>query len=222
MAKKPKKVKHILTSQDEERLEKLEAAIALDESAFYRRGINLEEIREYELFRGKFETFTSYVKTVWRCTLRHAENQIDAAKVVKNLRTNGSPDDDQHEPMVRVGLPVNERQARALIGLKDPNDQIKAWQRACEEAEDAGKKVTAGRVTKVVNEMLAEKNGITPAAKAKDDDIDTKMTIIYNKLREFIEQQSQVGYTETPQNTLVERVEYLLEVLNGENKWQAA
>lgn len=137
-------------------LDALERAVLADREAVIEHGLNsfievgsaLLAIRDTKLYRD-YGTFEHYLEKRWPQfkSWQHAYRLMDAAEVTTNLKTS---------PMGEV-LPGNERQARPLTTLKEPEQQQEAWQRAQEIAGDPSK-VTAKIVEQAVEEIQAEQN----------------------------------------------------------------
>lgn len=119
-----------LNSEEKRDLKKCEAVIRGGWDTFVEVGNALATIQKQRLYREHHKTFEAYCRERWQYGKSHAHRLIGAAEVVATL----SPIGD------KVPLPLNEAQVRPLIGLT-PEDQVKAWKAAVEEA--AGKGVTA-------------------------------------------------------------------------------
>jgi hypothetical protein len=98
-----------------------------------------------------------------KCT--NPEGLCEDYKEAERKGALGAMDDafsEQHRPT----LPINERQARPLTDLKNPDDQVKAWGIVLEWLND-GKKLTASLIKKAVKEVRGEvfNNNINNATK---------------------------------------------------------
>ena len=100
----------------------MEGIIQENIGGFYEVGHALAKIRDQGYYRDVlgFETFEAYCKARWDFGRRTAYQYIDAAKTIENVRHGAQSD----------VVPVNERQCRPLIKIKDPEVQLIAWQKA--------------------------------------------------------------------------------------------
>jgi len=140
-----------LSEREAEELATCERIIERGLRTFLEVGSALLKIRDLRLYRNEYATFEDYYRERWSLERSQVYRLMDAAEVTRNL---------QSSPMGEVPLPSNERQARPLTKLKDPEEQRKAWERAV--TTSAGR-VTAAHVEQVVKEMLAQ---AAPAAAA--------------------------------------------------------
>jgi len=81
---------------------------------WYLEGKALLEIREKELYLGKYVSFDKYCQKKWGLTKRYANMKISGYLFVSRLKT------------IVPTLPANERQARPFTGL-NPDLQKAAW-----------------------------------------------------------------------------------------------
>jgi hypothetical protein len=144
-----------LSEREAEELATCERIIERGLRTFLEVGSALLKIRDLRLYRNEYTTFEDYYRERWSLERSQVYRLMDAAEVTRNL---------QSSPMGEVPLPSNERQARPLTKLKDPEEQRKAWERAVTTA--AGR-VTAAHVESIVREMLAQ---AAPAAAAPSVD----------------------------------------------------
>jgi hypothetical protein len=144
-----------LSEREAEELATCERIIERGLRTFLEVGSALLKIRDLRLYRNEYATFEDYYRERWSLERSQVYRLMDAAEVTRNL---------QSSPMGEVPLPSNERQARPLTKLKDPEEQRKAWERAV--TTSAGR-VTAAHVEQVVKEMLAQ---AAPAAAAPSGD----------------------------------------------------
>jgi hypothetical protein len=91
-----------------------EKFISRKSQEWYLEGKALLEIRDKELYLGKYVSFDKYCQSKWHFTKRYANMQISGYLFVSRLGT-----------MVPI-LPANERQARPFTGL-NPDLQKAAW-----------------------------------------------------------------------------------------------
>lgn len=130
-----------LTAEEKQELGRCEKVIKRGWDTFVDVGKALATIQRSRLYRDKHQTFEAYCRVRWQYGKSHAHRLIGAAEVVEHL----SPIGD------KMPRPLNEAQVRPLIGL-DPEDQLKAWQAAVEQA--AGKSVTARLVRKAAEAFM--------------------------------------------------------------------
>lgn len=131
-----------LTITEHTQLAECEAVIERGLHTFMEVGDALLKIRQNRLYRNTHESFEDYCRERWGFRRSHADNLIDAARVVADLNSM------EFKPPI---LPLTERQARPLTLLDTPEDRQAAWQRAVETAPDG--KVTGKHVQAVVDEM---------------------------------------------------------------------
>lgn len=227
MPRPPRKIeKKHLRIEEKERLRELEAVIQKDVQAFYRVGEALAEISACGLFREDFETFEAYVKIVWGFQKRTAYQYIEAKMAIDHLRAVGAQNSDS-APMAHTGtnnaplahemrLPANERQARPLTRLKNPDDQVRAWVEVCREADETGKKITSGLVGRVVSRML---NGEKEASQKEESEkikqirLQVKMQTAINELCHLIENEAAHGYPNMSRADIEDRINLLKDIL---------
>ena len=106
----------------------------------FKAGEALKGIREEQLYREDYETFSEYCEGRWNLGRRRADQLILASDTLKNLEG------------CKV-LPKNERQIRPLLGLGGPL-QKQAWEEAVEKSP---KKITGDTVKKVVERFVVGK-----------------------------------------------------------------
>lgn len=103
-----------LTLEKSKDLIAVEATIAKGIATFIEVGEALAKIRDAKLYKIEHETFEDYCEQKWGMSKAFAFRQIAAAEVVKVLLPMGDK-------------PTNERQARPLTVLKEPEQQRQAW-----------------------------------------------------------------------------------------------
>lgn len=119
---------------------------------FIEVGLTLILVRDERLYReANFKTFESYCEQRWSeffGSRIRAYQFMDAAQVAQSLSTNG------------LQMPANERQARALVPLKEnPDAMVEAFTEAQRRAESEDRTVTAALIEKVVDEKLGREKG---------------------------------------------------------------
>ena len=125
--------------------------------AFMEAGEALEQIRGRNLwsFAG-FRSWDAYCNSIVGLTKTHANRLIRAAEIAGRL--------SRAEPIGStpgVMAPRNESQLRPLFKLKEPEQQQRAWSRAC---EIAGGQPTAAQVSEAVVEVV---DGPRPVARRR-------------------------------------------------------
>ena len=111
----------------------------------------LAEIRDKELYRGKFDSYEAFCFSELKLLKSHAHALAKAGEVYRDLESAMAD---------KSKLPANERQLRPLTRLKLSKQRTKAWRRAIEFAKD--KKITEAHVRKAVNEIEPRKKGFNP------------------------------------------------------------
>lgn len=129
------------------RLVDLERLVERFRSSFIEAGEALREIRDGRLYRTSHGTFDEYAKVRWSLTRSQAHRLIAATDIVAIIRM--SPIGDI--------LPVTESQARELIRLDNPEQQVAAWGNAVERADSDPRRITAKIVKEEVDKLLPEK-----------------------------------------------------------------
>lgn len=179
----------LMSPEETKRLAELEEVIKADIKGFIRVGMALKEIRENKLFLAKkYLTWELYLKEEWDLSKGYANRQISAFDVVENIK--------RSEAMAPMGAIVkNERQARPLTLLEDPEEQVKAWKEAVSRS---GGKVTALAVAKVVMEILEaqrdlEKDGIQKKV-TKEVEVPEDFSIQFKKLIEILAMYRKAGW----------------------------
>lgn len=130
-----------LTAGENETLKECEDIITKGVATFFETGRALLIIQKGKLYRDDYDTFEEYLAERWGIARSTSYAQIEAAKVMETLSSNGG----------QKVLPENERQVRPLTLLKTSADQITAWERACELAD--GGAASGEVVAKVVDDM---------------------------------------------------------------------
>lgn len=128
-----------LSTEESKLLDSCEKVISKHVTTFFEVGEALAKIRDGKLYRAEFKTFEEYCRKRWGMGRFNAYRQMQAAGVMQNLLT-----------MVNTSMPENERQVRALVGLK-PDVAGRVWKRSVANA--AGQKVTGKLVDKVAKEL---------------------------------------------------------------------
>jgi phage N-6-adenine-methyltransferase len=117
---------------------------------------NLNEINKKRLYRD-YGTFEDYCQGRWNKGRQWGYKIIEAARVLDTFVTHGVH-----------SLPENERQIRPLTRLENPQQQIGAWDRAQELAEDEGRKTPTGRhVEQAVREWKADDQDVFTDSEAE-------------------------------------------------------
>lgn len=123
-----------------------ESRIERNLQGFYEVGKALAEIRDERLYHidrgGEFETFEKYCRERWGWEKTYVHYITNSAQAV---------DDVHHGELPK---PENERQARELSRLPEPEERRAAWKEAVETAPQG--KVTAAHVREVVNKRTGE------------------------------------------------------------------
>ncbi|MFH1984153.1 MAG: hypothetical protein ABIL58_20120 [Pseudomonadota bacterium] len=133
-----------LSARERDRKAQLEGLIIGNFKAFYEVGCALREIRDEKLYRETHKRFDDYSKDLFDVARRRAYQLIDAADTVENVHNCAQKDFEiTHHGGQIEWAPMNEAQARALVGLK-PEEQARAWQEAVRTAKNG--KITAAHV----------------------------------------------------------------------------
>jgi len=166
-----------LTEIEAHQLSKCEQVIKNGLSTFLTVGRALATIRDNRLYRETHQTFEKYCKEVWDLSRGYAYQQIGGYETVTLLESKMSaiadidnenkmstivdvsdeskmsPIGDKTQP--KIILPINEAQTRPLTKLKNPEDQIAAWDIVLAHLND-GEKLTAALIAKAVKEVRGE------------------------------------------------------------------
>lgn len=141
-----------LTRKEAALREKLETEVFQTvRDAYIYIGELLGEIRNKRLYKSTHRSFDDYCPEVLDMARQSVERYINAAEVVRNLRTNWCVNSMQ---LSEITIPQNESQARALVKLES-DEQCKAWFKAVETAPEG--KITAAHVRKTVRDLGLEK-----------------------------------------------------------------
>lgn len=136
----------LLSPDERVELQAHETVIEKALASFVDAGEALTAIRHKRLYRETHETFETYCQDRWALTSRRAEQLIQGAEIVENIKLRTT---------VRiVELPTNERQARELAKLP-PEKQAEAWAEAVATAPEG--KVTAAHTSAVVKKHVEPK-----------------------------------------------------------------
>jgi hypothetical protein len=136
-----------LTEAEAARLAELEGII---ERSFVEIGLALKEIRDSRLYRATHASFEDYCPDRWGWQASRARQLIGAAETVTKVTAAGLP------------APANERQARALVPLKDDERaMLTVWRNAKARAEELGRPLTALMVEEAVRELVAFERRLT-------------------------------------------------------------
>lgn len=126
------------------RLSELETVIERGLQTFVDVGMALAEIQRDKLYRDGHSTFEDYCRDKWRISRPRAYQLIESAEAVTQMSTMV----DKEAPLVE-----NERQARELSKIKDPEIRTQVWQMANDAAEAAKTAVTAKLVKQAVTTL---------------------------------------------------------------------
>ncbi len=150
--------KNTLEPEEEKRLKLLEAEIANNLKGFMAVGMALMEIRDKRLYRH-IGTFEDYCRQVWDMSRIRAHQFIEAKEAVDHLAKLVQKSDhlltivNKNNPKeIEKLLPQNEAQVRELLKLKNPEEQISAWQETLEAAAESDSKITASLIKKTIKE----------------------------------------------------------------------
>lgn len=132
---------HELNPSEQQERVQLEAKISQHQQAFDEVGNALIAIRDKRLYRSTHDTFECYCQEQWDMTSRRANQLINAANVMQNLKTN------RDENNCSQILPANEAQIRYLTSLT-PEQQREVWQQAVDKSPNG--KPTASLVKEIV------------------------------------------------------------------------
>ena len=129
--------------------------------AFIEVGQALRTIRDERLYVDEYEAFEEYCKNRWDFGRSYAHRLIDAADMADLLPTGN--------------IPLNERQMRELLPLKDDHEGMCEVMRA---VFDSGLAVTAVRIADARDDYLAEHDQVpkssTPAAELTESPEQTR------------------------------------------------
>lgn len=146
-----------LTTKEGDLRKKLEEKVFnVVRQAYIDIGETLEEIFRLKLYKSTHHCFADYSRDVLDIAKRTAEQYIDAAYVVKNLRViELEADSEKVRNCALFSVPQNESQARALVGLT-PDEQRQAWLQSLETAPEG--KVTAAHIRATVRALKDSKS----------------------------------------------------------------
>jgi hypothetical protein len=130
-----------LTTTEKSRYRQLDKAVRMGIGSFVIVGMALKEISDKRLYRGEFATFPEYLRDRHEMAKAHAYRLMDAATTVSEI--------EKKSPNRRL-LPTSEWQVRPLLQLP-LKDRPLAWEMVTEKAQEAGEKITARLVSKVVD-----------------------------------------------------------------------
>lgn len=172
-----------LTIEERGKLVECEEIIERHLKTFIEVGEALATIRDNRLYREQYKTFEQYCKEVWDYSKTYSIRQIQSYETIQLLENGvdkwcqlAPKNKHEDENVIEIGnsdnekkvvLPQNECQVSPLTKLKDPDDQVKAWQKVLEQLND-GKKLTSYVVAKAVEEVLQEK-GVEKVEKTKKE-----------------------------------------------------
>lgn len=94
-----------MTTVEQYNLQRCEAIIERNMSAFVEVGLALLEIREAKLYKQSFPTFDAYCRERWGMSKTHANRTIQASQFTNDIR----------EATPIGAIPENEHQARLAI-----------------------------------------------------------------------------------------------------------
>jgi hypothetical protein len=126
-----------LTTTELTTFESLEAIIWKGMGSFIETGKALMEIRDSRLYRETYATFEDYCRVKWDMSKTNCNRLIASIEVTESLTPVGV-------------IPSNERQIRPLTKLDDPEQQRRAWEKACTDAKNENRCVVAKDVTRAV------------------------------------------------------------------------
>lgn len=147
-----------LSSAESKSLIRCEAVIKKNLEHFVAVGNALAEIRDSQLYRVEFATFTAYCRTKWNLSKSHAYRYIQAAEVQASV----SP----------IGDIRNEAQARELAKLR-AEDRPEAL---AEAKELYGDDVTAAEIRGVVEHWTGDEDE-DDYVEVEEDDIDDAIDV---------------------------------------------
>lgn len=136
--------------------------------SYVEAGQALRTIREARLYRdGGFSTFEDYVQDRserWGFTKGRASQLESASDVFTKVNNLGLP------------APLNERQARELVRIKDEDRQAEAWSEVIEKSEG---RPTAKLVKEIVSQYVKPRKRRPAKPKpAKDDQAEAELTAL--------------------------------------------
>ena len=116
-------------------------------------------------------------------------------------------------------LPINERQTRPLTKLKDPDDQVAAWNKVLEYMNaDPQPKLTAALVARAVREIKGEavkktiKN--TKAQVKKTARVSNIFKRQYQVLLDIVVEERNKGWKTAKQKEVIKHLEALIKIVN--------
>ncbi|HEY2301818.1 MAG TPA: hypothetical protein VGH66_07990, partial [Acidimicrobiales bacterium] len=117
----------------------LEAVIEADVAAFVRVGLALAEVRDRELWRPGYVSWTHYCEERWGFSRFRAHRLISGAEIAEALPIGQRP--------------TSERQAREL-GRLNPEDRPAAWEEAVAGMKRTGESRRLGTTQAEVREAV--------------------------------------------------------------------
>jgi len=190
-----------LAIQEKSRLQELEVVIERGLKDFYEVGSALLEIRDSCLYQETHGTFEEYCRERWDFTDRYARYLIASTETIKNLESG-------------TMVPVNERQARPLTKIKDPEMQREAWEIIVETAPEG--KITASHVAKTVKELTAPPEKPKPKPKPptpKEKIVTLKFLEAYETFLDEIRNAKVMHWRDTSKEAALKYVEILRNVI---------
>jgi hypothetical protein len=170
---KPETLPGSLKPDQQLNLEECETKIARGWSTFIGVGEALTEIRDKELFKGKYKDFQEYCRIRWGYARTHAYRLIDAAKVIKDLSPIGE----------EVPKPANEAQVRELVQVPSEK-RADVWTKS---VKAAGKGLVTAKVVRSIANEFKPKRTIKPAEAKKPTKPSAKLKPVFKLLDDMEE-----------------------------------
>jgi hypothetical protein len=162
---------------------------------WYLEGKALLEIREKELYLGKYVSFDKYCQKKWGLTKRYANMKISGYLFVSRLKT------------IVPTLPANERQARPFTGL-NPDLQKAAWVEVLRTAPNG--EITSDHAVAVAKKYKngSPSSGTTAVTKAGTQKNEDATLSIFQPLGyEGLLKDQKIDVLSTEVSTLAEQIE---------------
>jgi hypothetical protein len=134
--------------------EELASQLDIINTAFIKAGRILSQIRDERLYRGEFDTFEQFCRSMVGKDKRYVNRIIQAHGVIEDLMLEGVKESE---------LPNSERICRELANYPMP-DMKKIWQRAKQMSLAAGK---SHPDSMTVREAAATVEGVNPEARRR-------------------------------------------------------
>ncbi len=124
----------------------------------------LAEIRDRRLYRERYDSFEDFCQEELGMSRTNVDRQCQTLAIAQLLPTN-------------VAKPEKEAHVRPLLGLKNVDQQIEAYQQAVAEAAEKKKPLTGSMVSRAVREILdAENPGDAAPKPPTKSDVITRIT----------------------------------------------